>query len=318
MDWVKRINSVLDYIEDHLDGEIDDNEIASLFASPQGMFQRIFTNITDMTVSEYIRKRRLTQAAHDIKQTNEKIIDVAIKYGYDSASAFSCAFKLFHGIAPSAMRKSGMQPNLFQRFSFTLILSEKGLARMEQYNIENAEYLLRQMVSRKQNLPWAQSVAERGGVKCATDGYRAAVILPESADGWDFSGAYFETGDTGSPAFELKQVFDHRHDASMKFSLSKEQAALLLVSFSLPSTKFNQPQEALVCLDMNTLGIITQSDAYEPAMAFNVRYIEETLKFCMCSDDGTIEIFYTGNLNPLIIKSGRLYAAVLPVRLWDE
>ena len=60
MDWVKRIHSVLDYIEENLLGEIDDNQIASLFASPPGMFQRIFANITDMTVSEYIRKRRLT------------------------------------------------------------------------------------------------------------------------------------------------------------------------------------------------------------------------------------------------------------------
>jgi hypothetical protein len=104
----------------------------------------------------------------------------------------------------------------------------------------------------------------------------------------------------------------------MNFSLSKEQAALLLVSFSLPSANINQPQEAIVCLDMNTLGIITQSEAHEPAMAFNVRYIEETLKFCMCSGEEAIEIYYSGDLEPLIMRSGRLYAAVLPVRLWDE
>jgi len=320
MDWVKRFNAVLDYIEENLDGEIDDNTVASLFASPQGMFQRMFANITDMTVSEYVRKRRLTRAAHDIKQTGEKIIDVAVRYGYDSASAFSCAFKNFHGIAPSAMRKSGVRPNSFQRFFFTLILSKKGLERMEQYNIENAEYLLRQMVSKieKQKLPWAQSVSERGGTKCATDGYRAAVILPEGASDWDFSDAYFVTGDTGNPKFELNQVFDHRQGAVMKFSLSKEQAALLLVSFSLPSANaVKQPQEAIVCLDMNTLGIITPSEACEPAMAFHVRYIGEALKFCMCSGDEAIDIYYTGKMNPLVMKSGRLYAAVLPVLLWD-
>ena len=318
MDWVKRINAVLDYIEDNLDGEIDDSAIASLFASPQGMFQRVFTNITDMTVSEYIRKRRLTRAAHDIKHSNEKIIDVAIKYGYDSASAFSCAFKNFHGTAPSAMRKSDIQPKTFHRFTFALIFSEKGVERMEYYNIENAECLLLQMVSRKQNLPWAQSVSERGGVKFATDGYRAAAILPEAADDWDFSEAYFETGDAGNPKFELNQIFNHRHEAGMQFSLSKEQAALLLVSLSLPTANINQPREAIVCLDMDTLGVITPSKAIESAMAFRVGYIEETLKFCMCSGDETIEVYYTGSLNPLIMKSGRLYAAVLPVRLWDE
>ena len=318
MDWVKRINSVLDYIEDNLDGDIDDSALAYLFASPQGMFQRVFANITDMTLSEYIRKRRLTQAAHNIRHSSEKIIDVAIRYGYDSASAFSCAFKHFHGMAPSAMRKFDSQPKTFHRFSFSLILSEKGIEHMEYYNIKNAELLLLQMVSKKQNLPWAQSVLERGGVKCATDGYRATVMLPEGTGEWDFSNAYFDTGDSENPRFEFHQVFSHRHDTSMKFSLSKEQAALLLVSFSLPTANFNQQQEAIVCLDMNTLGIITPSKAHEPTMAFRVHYIEETLKFCMCSGEEAIEFFYTGNLNPLIMKSGRLYAAVLPVRLWDE
>jgi len=316
MDWVKRINSVLDYIEDNLDGEIDDAEIASLFASSQGIFQRVFTNITDMTLSEYIRKRRLTQAARDIRQTDEKIIDIAIKYGYDSASAFSCAFKNFHGIAPSAMRKSNVQPNSFQRFSFTLIFSEQGVGRMEYYNIENAEILLRQMVSRKQTLPWAQNVMERGGVKYATDGYRVAAILPEGAHDWDFSDAYFIANGTTNSRIVLNQVFTH--DAGKKISLSKEQAALLLVSFSLPTAAINQPREAIVCLDMNTLGIIAPGEAMESAMGFRVSLIEETLKFCMCSEAEAIEITCTGNLSPLIMKSGRLYAAVLPVRLWDE
>ncbi|MCL2494882.1 MAG: AraC family transcriptional regulator [Oscillospiraceae bacterium] len=314
MDWVKRINAVLDYIEDNLDGEMDDNDIASLFASPQGMFQRIFTNITDITLSEYIRKRRLTQAAQDIRQTNEKIIDIATKYGYDSASAFGCAFKNFHGAAPSVMRKSNVLPNSFHRFAFTLIFSEKGVERMEYYNIENAEILLRQIVCKSERLPWAQSVSERGGVYCATDGYRAAAMLPQGTDDWDLSDAYFLTGDTGNPKFELSQIFDHRHGAAMTFSLSKEQAALLLVSFSLPTAQ----QKAVVCLDMNTLGVITQSEAHEPAMAFHVRYIEEPLKFCMCSGEETIDIYYTGRLNPLLMKSGRLYAAVLPVLIRDE
>ena len=65
MDWLKRMNSVLDYIEDNLDGEIDDNKIAMLSATPKGVFQRVFAIITDMTLSEYTRKRRLTQAALD-------------------------------------------------------------------------------------------------------------------------------------------------------------------------------------------------------------------------------------------------------------
>ena len=63
MDWLKRMNSVLDYIEDNLDNDIDDNKIAVLSATPKGVFQRVFALITDMTLSDYMRKRRLTQAA---------------------------------------------------------------------------------------------------------------------------------------------------------------------------------------------------------------------------------------------------------------
>jgi len=311
MDWVKRINSVLDYIEEHLDGEIDDSKIASLFASPQGTFQRMFANITDMTLSEYIRNRRLAQAANMIRHTNGKIIDVAVKYGYESAAAFSSAFKNFHGAAPSAMRNPILSPGHFSA-TFTLILSEQGVERMEQYNIENAEYLLRQMVSKKKDTPWAHCVLERNGVKCATDGYRVAVILPEGAGDWDLSKAYFE-----DPGIYFNQYFNYRHEAGMKFRLSKEQAALLLVSFSLPAASFPSPKpnEKIVCLDMNTLAIITQGEAHELAMAFNISYIEEVLKFCMCSGDEIIEVYYNGSLSPLIIKSGRLYAAILPVKL---
>ena len=139
------MNLVLDYIEDNLDGEISDKKIAALSASSKGMFQRIFAAITDMTLSEYIRKRRLTQAALDILNTDEKIIDIAVKYGYNSATAFSSAFKNFHGITPSYTRESGLQGQYFQRFTFTLTLSVKGGGDTQYHNyhnIENAEKIL--------------------------------------------------------------------------------------------------------------------------------------------------------------------------------
>ena len=140
--WLKRMNLVLDYIEDNLDGEINYNKIAMLSASSKGMFQRIFAVITDMTLSEYIRKRKLTQAAFDIINTNMKIIDIAVKYGYNSATAFSSAFKNFHGITPSYARASGLQGEYFQRFVFTLTLSIKGGSDTQYRNIENAEDIL--------------------------------------------------------------------------------------------------------------------------------------------------------------------------------
>jgi len=339
MDWVKRINSVMDYVEENLDGEIDDKKIASIFASPQGMFQRIFANITDTKLSEYIRKRRLTQAAAEIKSTDEKIIDVAMKYGYNSTVAFCAAFKSFHGITPSDMRKSGAQPKSFYRFAFTLALSEKGVENMQYYNADSAEYLMRQMVNKECKRQYLQNIAEHNGVKCASDGYRAAVMLPNGTADWNLSDAYFDTDDTDTPKGKLNTLFNYRSDNGLHFNLSKEQAALLLVSldgvktdherkyFSLPAEDKDKTPKAIVCVDMNTMGIITETMAAAadlkwrpdtPIMAFNPRLIEDALKFIMCSDHENIEVYFNGNLDPLIFKSGRLYALVLPLKLKYE
>jgi AraC family transcriptional regulator len=145
MDLLKRMNLVLDYIEDNLDGEIKENKIAMLFAGSKSMFQRIFTLMTEMTLSEYIRKRRLTQAAFGIRNTDEKIIDIAVKYGYNSAVAFNSAFKNFHGMSPSNARKSDIQFQNFHRITFTLALNvnQIGGNNMQYHVIENAKILIR-------------------------------------------------------------------------------------------------------------------------------------------------------------------------------
>ncbi len=332
MDWVRRINAVLDYIEENLNGDIDDNRIASIFASPQGMFQRMFANITNMALAEYIRKRRLTKAAYDLRHTNEKIIDLSLKYGYRSAVAFSAAFKHYHGLTPSDARNIGFQPKPFPRLVFTLIVSEKGVDTMWYYNMEHAEYLLRQMADPTQARQYFQ---EHNEVKCACDGRRAAVILPPGTAEWDLTDAYLDVEETEKPKFELSPIFGSRCDDSLKIHLSKEQAAVLLVSFdglkmdynrkfiSLPATaKRDSRNDALVCMDMNTMGIVTEQTALEreasqgkAIMRFNIKLIEESLKFIMCSDDSSIDIYFSGSLCPLLLKSGRLYAAVLPVKL---
>jgi len=96
-----------------------------------------------MSLSEYIRKRRLTQAAFDIQNTDEKIIDIALKYGYNSADTFSFAFKNFHGITPSDAKKAGNQIQSFYPLVFEIKLSVKGGNDMESRIIENAEKKLR-------------------------------------------------------------------------------------------------------------------------------------------------------------------------------
>lgn len=98
MDVINQINNALAYIEKNLCDEIDTNRIAERALCPYDKFKRFFSYMTDMSVSEYIRKRKLTLAAYDLLKGQERIIDLAVKCGYSSADSFTRAFVKQHGI----------------------------------------------------------------------------------------------------------------------------------------------------------------------------------------------------------------------------
>lgn len=102
---IKSFNDTIRYIENVLDDEIDEDEITRLSTYSYAMFSRLFSILTNMTLSEYMRLRKLSKAAIEIRTSDIKIIDVAIKYGYESSDAFTHAFKLFHGVTPSDVRR---------------------------------------------------------------------------------------------------------------------------------------------------------------------------------------------------------------------
>lgn len=101
MDILKQFNNAVIYIEDNLCGDIDTDKIAEIALCPYDKFKRFFSYITNMSVSEYIRKRRLTLAAYELLNGRTKIIDLAIKYGYNSADSFTRAFAKQHGVLPT-------------------------------------------------------------------------------------------------------------------------------------------------------------------------------------------------------------------------
>ncbi|MDR3595660.1 helix-turn-helix domain-containing protein [Clostridium sp.] len=123
MDWQKCMNQALDYIENNLSCDIDYYVAAKIMNCSEWEFRRIFSFLAQIPLSEYIRHRRLSIAAIEIKK-GEKIIDVAIRYGYESQAAFSRAFSRFHGIAPSLARDEDVALKTFPRLSFKLILME--------------------------------------------------------------------------------------------------------------------------------------------------------------------------------------------------
>lgn len=104
MDWIQRINSIVTYIEDNLDGEISNERIAQLAGCSIYNFQRMFSYIANRPLADYIRSRRLTKAALELLSGSDRILDVALKYGYESHDAFTRAFQRFHGVLPSKLR----------------------------------------------------------------------------------------------------------------------------------------------------------------------------------------------------------------------
>lgn len=104
MNIIKSFNDTIDYLETVLDDEIDEKKVTQLSGYSYSMFSRLFSILTETTLSEYLRSRRLTEAAVILRDTDEKIIDVAFKFGYESSDSFGTAFKNFHGFTPSEVR----------------------------------------------------------------------------------------------------------------------------------------------------------------------------------------------------------------------
>jgi len=117
MDWQTKMNQVVNYIEENL-GEIELEAVAKVAGCSVWELQRMFSFVTDTTLGEYIRGRKLTLAAGELQAKGVKIIDIAVKYGYDSAAAFSRAFSRRFGISPSQARSVRDLQNLCPKLTF--------------------------------------------------------------------------------------------------------------------------------------------------------------------------------------------------------
>lgn len=136
MDWIKGMQKAINYIEDNLMGKINYDEVAKCAFSSEFHFQRVFSIMCGYTIGEYVRNRRLTLAGNELSTSDIKVIDVALKYGYDSPDSFTKAFTRFHGITPSSARKNGASLKSFSRLSIKLILEGGSIMK---YRIEEKE-----------------------------------------------------------------------------------------------------------------------------------------------------------------------------------
>ena len=136
MDWLKGMNQVVAYIEENLTQQIQYEALSRMVGCSVYEFSRIFSFMAGMSVSEYIRRRRLSQAVFDIQNGREKIIDIALKYCYESPASFTRAFKELHGTAPSNVRKMSIPLKTYPPITFLLTI--KGVNAMN-FRIEKKE-----------------------------------------------------------------------------------------------------------------------------------------------------------------------------------
>jgi AraC-like DNA-binding protein len=101
LNWIQCLSEAIQYIEKHLTVEINTDEISGKAYSSSSHFQLIFHLVTGMTIGDYIRSRRLSLAAQDLLRSNSRIIDIAMRYQYETQESFSKAFTRFHGVPPS-------------------------------------------------------------------------------------------------------------------------------------------------------------------------------------------------------------------------
>ena len=122
MNWISALNNALEYIENNLENEVKIKKIAQICMCSEYNVQRVFSVISGVTLGEYIRNRRLSKAAVDIRETDMRIIDIAFKYNYESADAFSKAFKNFHGISPKDGRVRSNELKTYSKLHFSMII----------------------------------------------------------------------------------------------------------------------------------------------------------------------------------------------------
>lgn len=155
MDNFDKFTELINYIEANLDADIEPKKMSQILCVNEYTMYRIFTFLTGMTLTEYIRKRRLSMAAIELQNSDVKIIDLAIKYGYENSESFSRSFYKFHGIKPSKVKKEGKYIKNFPPYSFSNIRTNKEL----HYKIEEHDEIELYGIPKKCYIPDIKKIA---------------------------------------------------------------------------------------------------------------------------------------------------------------
>ena len=133
MDFLKRMTEVIDYVEEHINEDFNLSDVAKIVCCNAYQFGRIFSYVVGISLAEYIRNRRLSLAALELQSAEVKVIDAALKYGYNSPESFARAFREMHGVTPKEARIKGVKLRMYPRIAFQIFI--KGAVNMD-YRIE--------------------------------------------------------------------------------------------------------------------------------------------------------------------------------------
>lgn len=145
---LERLNQAMEHIEQHLDQQIEVAELARIAVTSEYHFRRLFSALAGLPISEYVRRRRLTVAGAQVLAGEETLLDVAVRYGYNSGEAFARAFRAMHGVGPGEARRTGAALQSQPRMSFRLIV--EGSSSMRYRIVQKDEF---RVVGRKARVP---------------------------------------------------------------------------------------------------------------------------------------------------------------------
>ena len=207
MGWIEEIGEAISYIEENITEKIAIEEVAKKAFMSQFYFQKGFAMLCGFTVGEYIRRRRLTLAGSELVSTNEKIIDIALKYGYDSPDSFTKAFTRFHGVTPTAVRKDGAMIKSFAplKIKFSLeggYIMDYKIVEKDSFTVMGASRMFKYDSATKE-IPqfWTEYYqAGKGKIVCGMYG----VCIDESGDSDEFE---YLIADNYNPSIEVPDGF---------------------------------------------------------------------------------------------------------------
>ncbi|MGW7594857.1 AraC family transcriptional regulator, partial [Streptomyces rubiginosohelvolus] len=145
---LERLNEALDHIDSRLDQRIEVAELARIAMTSEYHFRRLFSALAGISLSEYIRRRRLTLAGAEVLAGERTLLEIAVRYGYGSGEAFARAFRAMHGVGPGEARRAGASLSSQPRMSFRLIV--EGSSSMRYRVVEKARF---QVVGKKVRVP---------------------------------------------------------------------------------------------------------------------------------------------------------------------